>query len=299
MRAGATGRGQLPPRRSGSAPVRSLFALAVLVAAALATLTSVGPVRGSHGSLTHLLSGPAGTPDGESYDPAISRDGRYTAFTSVSTTFGSPDGDGLASVFVTDNDTHAIVRISSNPNHQLLNGPSYEASISADGRYVAFVSEATDLVGGDTNGVADVFVIDRDFDEDGTYDEVNGHIATRVSVDSAEGLADGASDRPRISADGRFVAFRSVATDLVSGDTNGWTDTFVRDLELGTTERVSLGNDGLQGVPLVGDTVAEGFAVSISDDGRYVGFDTAAGFDGAGGHARPPTSTCATARPGP
>ena len=91
------------------------------------------------------------------------------------------------------------------------------ASISADGRFVAFASDATNLVSGDTNGAADVFVRDR---QAGTTE--------RVSVDSAGNQASGGDSlRPAISADGRFVVFHSDATNLVGSDTNGATDVFI------------------------------------------------------------------------
>ena len=108
-------------------------------------------------------------------------------------------------------------------------GDSTQSTVSADGRYLAFVSEAPNLVGGDTNGVADVFVRDRITKQ-----------TRRVSVGMGGTQADGPSYDPVISADGRYVAFASDADNLVSGDTNGSTDVFVRDLRTGTTTRVSV-----------------------------------------------------------
>ena len=109
-------------------------------------------------------------------------------------------------------------------------------SISADGRFVAFESLASNLVPGDTNGVGDVFVHDR---QTGTTE--------RVSVSSAGTQGNGDSAVPSISADGRFVAFVSVASNLVPGDTNGRLDVFVHDRQTGTTERVSVSSAGTQG----------------------------------------------------
>ena len=113
---------------------------------------------------------------------------------------------------------------------------TYIPSISADGRFVAFTSAAINLVPGDTNGVADVFVHDR---LTGTTE--------RVSVDSAGTQGNGNSSEPSISADGRFVAFSSDATNLVPGDTNGARDVFVHDRLTGTTERVSVDSTGAEG----------------------------------------------------
>lgn len=113
---------------------------------------------------------------------------------------------------------------------------SDKPAISADGRFVAFQSQATNLVAGDTNNSIDIFVRDR----------VTG-TTTRVSVDSQGAQSNGTSYEPSISADGRFVAFWSFASNLVPGDTNGTWDVFVYDRQLGLTSRASvdsLGNEG-------------------------------------------------------
>jgi Tol biopolymer transport system component len=126
--------------------------------------------------------------------------------------------------------------------------------VSADGRYVAFHSEATNLVAGDTNGSEDVFVRDR----------VTG-TTERVSIATGGAEGNGHSSAESISADGRFVAFESQASNLVSGDTNGQADIFVRDRQTGTTERVSRATSGAQGNSLSGGP-------AISADGRFVAF---------------------------
>src|SRR5207244_1030496 len=125
---------------------------------------------------------------------------------------------------------------------------------SADGRFVACVSSAANLVAGDTNGATDVFVHDR---QTGTTERVS------VASDGTEGNA--ASAGAALSADGRFVAFHSTATNLVAGDTNGATDVFVHDRQTGTTERVSVDSDGTQGNgPSAG--------AALSADGGLVAF---------------------------
>jgi hypothetical protein len=134
------------------------------------------------------------------------------------------------------------------------NGTSSATSISADGRYVAFDSSATNLVPGDTNGFWDIFVRDR---QTGTTE--------RVSVDSGGTQGNNDSHSSSISADGRYVAFQSNATNLVSGDTNGYADIFVHDLQTGVTTLVSVDSSGMQG------DLWSDFA-SISADGRYVAF---------------------------
>ena len=136
----------------------------------------------------------------------------------------------------------------------LSQGPS----LSADGRFVAFESLATNLVPGDTNGASDVFVRDLWL---GT--------TTRVSVDSAGNEADGASVRAALSADGRFVAFESVATNLVAGDTNAKSDVFVHELATGITTRVSLDASGLE-------ANADSHAPALSADGSRIAFESQA-----------------------
>src|SRR5437660_8907258 len=119
---------------------------------------------------------------------------------------------------------------------------SLGSALSADGRFVAFDSAATDLVAGDTNGVSDVFVHDR---QTGTTE--------RVSVASGGAQGNGSSGLigfafpPALAADGRFIAFVSFATNLVAGDTNAATDVFVPDRLTGTTERVSVASRGARG----------------------------------------------------
>src|SRR5207247_5673063 len=116
------------------------------------------------------------------------------------------------------------------------NAVSAGAALSADGRFVAFHSAATNLVAGDTNGTNDVFVHDR-----------QTGITERVSVASDGTQGNKASSYPALSADGRFVAFDSDATNLVAGGTNVTTDVSVRDRQTATTERVSVASGGTQG----------------------------------------------------
>ncbi len=140
-------------------------------------------------------------------------------------------------------------------------------AVDHGGRFVAFVSSATNLVPNDNNGLADVFVHDR-----------LSLVTSRVSVASGVGglaaNADRASSFPAISADGRFVAFSSGATNLVPSDTNGLVDVFLRDRVAGTTSRISVGATGVQAV---GGGDSDGSrGPSISADGRYVAFESEA-----------------------
>jgi Tol biopolymer transport system component len=133
-------------------------------------------------------------------------------------------------------------------------GESGGPAISADGRFVAFGSHAANLVPGDTNAVADVFVRDRE-----------AGVTERVSVSTTGAEANGPSHPHYISGDGRYVAFGSYASNLVPGDTNDALDVFVRDREAGTTERVSLTCSGEQ-------IAGHSYLRPISADGRYVLF---------------------------
>jgi len=129
---------------------------------------------------------------------------------------------------------------------------------SANGRFIAFDSLASNLVVGDTNGTTDVFVRDR---QTGTTE--------RVSVGKNKSQANSFSSAPSISADGRFIAFASFASNLVRGDTNGTTDVFVHDRQTGTTERVSVDSAGAQANDASTDP-------AISGDGTLVAFFSAA-----------------------
>ncbi len=154
----------------------------------------------------------------------------------LSNPVGGTIATGTATGTIQNDDFVAIQRVSVDSTGGQGNGRSFLPSISADGRYVAFYSEADNLVEGDTNGAGDIFVRDLQL---GT--------TTRVNIGPAGGQANGFSAEPSISADGRYVAFSSIASNLVSGDTNGSSDVFVRDLQLGTTTRVSVDSAGVQG----------------------------------------------------
>ncbi len=195
----------------------------------------------------------------ESIECSISADGRYVAFQSYGTNLVAGDNNSMVDIFVHDRLLGETTRVSVDSSGAQGNNDSYRTSISADGRYVAFESYATNLVTGDNNGVHDIFVHDRQ----------TGQTA-RVSVNSSGIEGNGESDAPaRISADGRFVAFQSNATNLVAGDTNGESDIFVRDRLSGKTTRVSVDSDGLQ---------VNGYSTSpcISAEGRFVAFESGA-----------------------
>ncbi|HLO30238.1 MAG TPA: choice-of-anchor Q domain-containing protein [Anaerolineales bacterium] len=211
-------------------------------------------------SLTRRVSvdSSGGQGDGYSYYPSVSEDGRYVAFHSSATNLVPDDTNGVYDIFVYDLQTGLTRRISVDSYGTQANDRSSGATLSADGRYVAFVSSATNLVPGDTNGEDDVFI----------HDMLTG-ATTRVSVDSNGAQANSFSFTPSISVDGRYVAFQSSATNLVPGDTNGAYDIFARDMQTGMTTRVSVDASGIQG------NGASSYP-SISGDGRYIVFGSIA-----------------------
>jgi len=198
---------------------------------------------------------------------SISEDGRWVAFESQASNLVANDTNGVADIFVKDLQTGAIVRITEDSSGREGNASSSSPSLSKDGRFVAFESLASNLVGGDTNGAYDIFRCDRDPDVNGVFDEGNS-VTTRMSVrtNGVQGNAD--SVTPAISGDGAFVAFASSATNLVTGDTNGFTDVFVRDVAASKTTQVSV---DASSTPL---SNGPSHAPSISSDGAFIAYSS-------------------------
>lgn len=195
-----------------------------------------------------------GQSNNNSFSPALSADGRFVTFHSFATNLVPGDTNGVLDVFVHDRQTGATTRVSVATGAIQGNNTSRAGFLSENGRLVAFESDATNLVPGDTNGVRDLFVHDR-----------QTGATIRVSVATGGGQVNGASEDAELSADGRYVTFQSDATNLVAGDTNGVGDVFVHDRQTTTTTRVSVASGGLQG----GGESSEG---TISGDGRFVAF---------------------------
>ena len=172
----------------------------------------------------------------ESYDPWITPDGRFVAFTSFASGLVADDTNTQHDIFVRDRQAGTTVRVNlTNTGAQVTFGSSYQPSISSDGRFVAFQSYAATLIDSDTNSRPDIFVRDRQ----------NGR-TERVSVTFGGGHLVADSAQPSISANGRFVAFHTASTGAVPADTNGWSDVFVRDR--GDTPNdvlIDFGNSGL------------------------------------------------------
>ena len=193
--------------------------------------------------------------DDDSSNPAVSADGRYVVFESAATNLVGGDNNGNTDIFLYDSNSGLINLITANGD-----GSSTTPDISADSRYVAFESSATNLVTGllDDNGANDIFV----------YEIATG-ITTLVSTDSISNLADNDSFRPAISADGRYIAFDSLASNLVSTDTNSFSDVFVHDRLLNETTRISVDSFS---------TEANGSSINaaISANGDFVSFESTA-----------------------
>ncbi|MGE0364072.1 MAG: TolB family protein, partial [Vicinamibacterales bacterium] len=197
---------------------------------------------------------------------AVSGDGRVVAFDSTATNLVAGDTNGLSDIFVHDRATGTTTRVSvatgGGQGTGATGARSQRPQLSADGRLVAFSSELTNLVPGDTNGKPDVFVHER---ATGTTTRVS--VATGGAQTTGETLG---SIRPALSADGRVVAFISDAVNLVPDDTNNVLDAFAHDRVTGETTRVSVRSAGVQA------TGADTFSVAISGDGRYAAFDSEA-----------------------
>jgi Tol biopolymer transport system component len=205
-----------------------------------------------------VASGGTQADDGSFY-VAISADGRYVSFESDASNLVAGDNNGLTDVFVHDCDAGATTIVSVATGGGQGDGFSYGAAISGDGRYVTFESDSSNLAVGDTNWVSDIFVHD-----------CNTGTTTRVSLATGGGQGNDGSYNAMISADGAYVTFDSDATNLVSGDTNGLADVFVRDLQAGETARCSIATGGAEGAGGYWGSLYP----SVSADGRYVGFES-------------------------
>jgi hypothetical protein len=236
------------------------------VAAACLAAVSLGPPAAAQ--VTECVSinalGEVGNGQSSFYEPSISGDGLFVVYASFASNLVPGDTNGAWDVFVRDRAAGVTLRVSVDSFGAQGNGNSggsfllqqNTVDIAAGGRFVTFMSDATNLVADDTNGRPDVFV----------HDLLTG-ATTLESRDSAGNLGNGDSTWPVISADGRFVAFLSAATNLVPGDTNGQFDIFYRDRLAGTTQRVSVSSSGVQGNGGCSHT-------AISQDGRAVGFSS-------------------------
>jgi len=192
---------------------------------------------------------------GDSASATLSDDGSVVVFHSYADDLVADDFNGSTDVFVRFRDTGVTLLGSATPDGVPANGDSLRPFVSGDGNFVAFRSQASDLVAGDTSGHWDIFVRD-----------LAAGTTQRVSVSSANAEADHDSFEPSVSDDGRFVAFRSMASNLVAGDDNNRGDIFVHDRDTGETALVS--------APPGGSADGHSFQPGISGSGEWVVFES-------------------------
>ncbi|NQU48067.1 MAG: hypothetical protein HQ519_05425, partial [Planctomycetes bacterium] len=214
---------------------------------ALSLTGSMGLLSGQQFSL--ISQSPQQRPaDAYSNAPSLSADGNVLSFTSLASNLHGADFNTYRDVFVYQQSTGNLELASAIPSGRAGNGPSHSSQISANGRYVVFVSEANNLVAGDNNQCADIFV--RDLRSGRTKRIVPTIGAERITpTKDAESLhtreANGPSSQPCISIGGRFLAFTSLASNWVDNDQNQCSDVFIHDLWLEKTYCASINGDGI------------------------------------------------------
>lgn len=247
-----------------------LWRPALVICLVVITLPKLGPsptaLAGGSGCTASrsAITGASALPNGGSYDPALSSDGRYVAFSSFASNLSDDpvvtDANGVSDVFLQDRIAGEMLLVSSARNGAQGNAASSQPDVSDDGEFVAYQSAASNLITEDTNEASDIF----------RFDVADGR-TIRVSVANNGTQSNGESGvgGPSMSADGNVVAFASDATNLVPGDTNGASDIFVRDIAAGTTRRVSVSSSGAQ-------ANGPSYMGAISGDGNFVVFSSSA-----------------------
>ena len=199
--------------------------------------------------------------------PDLSADGRYVTFASAASNLVENDVNGNTDVFVHDSLTGITELVSVSSTGEQAFGQSAIPKISADGRFILFSSPASNLVPDDTNfafSAFDVFMHDR-----------QTGVTERINVSSSGEQANARSFVSHdLSADGRFVAFTSLADNLVENDTNNSGDVFLRDRQTGITERISVSTNGIQGNNSSGSLSLN--SISLSANGEYIAFSSRA-----------------------
>jgi Tol biopolymer transport system component len=208
------------------------------------------------GTTTCLSTSPGGEiGDATSIEPEVSGDGKFVVFTSTSSNLIAGDTNDSSHVFLYEIATGTTTLVSHGPGGVFSNRIAQEPTINEDGRYVAYMSDATNVVAGDNNGIYDVYLYDRMSDT-----------TSIVSVDSQGVQGNGQSDSPSLSDDGQTITFLSYATNLAPGETNFESKVYVHFFTSGETRRVSV---TLGGDPVAGNVDAP---ISISGNGRYVAY---------------------------
>lgn len=238
---------------------RSLLLTLSLITLSLIPLFSRASAQDAPPPPTLISLSSTGEPgNGDSSSPSISADGRWIAFASDATNLVPNDTNGVTDIFVHDRQTGETTRVSVSTNGEQANGKSTFPAISGNGRYLAFQSDAANLVPTDTNGLPDIFVHDR----------LTGE-TKRASVGLNGEQANGASSNVSISHDGRYLAYQTMASNLVRGDDNSAWDVYVYDNGVtGNVVRASVSSEGVGGN-------LESVNPQISGDGRIVVFASA------------------------
>ena len=213
-------RGSLKVFVPSLALIFSIFAVAGIANAFAGQTTRVSVTTGGIAANGQVLSG------------VLSADGRYVVFASVAANLGTG-----THVYRHDRTTHMTVQVDVTPDGALSAGPSSAPTISADGRYVAFTSQAADLVASDVNGLQDVFV--RDMQSNST--SLVSANAAGTAGDRLSALS-GAAGAHEISDDGRYIVFVSTATNLLGDAVNGFQQVYVKDMTTGAVVRASVNN---------------------------------------------------------
>jgi Tol biopolymer transport system component len=196
--------------------------------------------------------------NGHSDSPWVSSNGDVVFMSSASNLVSS-DGNNFEDIFLHRVTTGVTTRISASTSGGAPNNYSGEPRITGNGNFVTYYSTASNLVSTDSNGRSDIFVW-----------EANSGTTSLVSMPNGGGHANGDSYTPAISEDGRYVAFASLAGNLVSGDGNSYFDVFVRDRGAGVTTRVSVTTNGTS------PNSSSSGRTGISQDGRYVTYSSGA-----------------------
>ena len=258
---------------------RSIRISRLLVCFAMTSVLAAGPVAAQEWQqLERIDVRPDGQPsadEGSNTTMSISNDGRWVTFPSDQSDLVPNDSNGTTDVFVRDRKNNVTRRLSLRPDGSQATGRSYLPHASSDGRFVSFVSADRELVANDTNFRADVFLLDRDADADGVFDEAGATSLTRISVDNAgaELFAGVESVRSAVSDNGDHVAFASSAP-IDPVDNNGKSDVYLRDRAQARTPVMSVNSAGV-----IGDKRSPNFftpPIRISGDGRFVAFSSEA-----------------------
>jgi len=193
----------------------------------------------SGGTISRVDIALSGQANGPATRPQISGDGNWVAFQSNATNLVAGDTNGATDIYVRNLSSNQVIRASVTQSNTEPNGACIEPSISYDGRFVAFTCFASNMLFNDFNGVADVFVRDLVM---GTTQP-----ASFSTTGQGGAVGNGQSDTAQISGDGRHVVFRSFSTNWDPTDTNGLADIYLRDLgTIGTPFRMSISSAGVQ-----------------------------------------------------